>query len=120
MSPENHEEKAFQVYYTLENANLATCGIRDESGPEAALKVQSYMHSMPTLAPRLPRYGDGLSFLEGRELVASSGGLSLANYAVSFWFNAPDGAGTIGILQFGADFCLKDGALTAIWGDGAT
>ncbi len=111
---------ALEVYYTFEHANLAAGGIRNESEPEAALKLQSYMHSMPTLAPGLPRCGDGLSFPEGRELVASSGGLRLANYTVSFWFNAPEGAGTIGILQSGTDFCLKDGALPEYLGVGAT
>lgn len=40
-------------------------------------------------------------------------GLNLADYTVSFWFKAPEAAGTIGILQSGADFFLKDGRVVA-------
>jgi hypothetical protein len=106
-----------KVYYTFDNASLAVQGafahIRNDAGPAAALKVQSYMHTMPALVPGLPKHGDGLTFPKGREKVSSGGGLSLADYTVGFWFKAPEGAGTIGILQSGADFFLKNGALVA-------
>jgi hypothetical protein len=109
-----------KVYYTFDNASLAVEGafahIRNDAGPAAALKVQSYMHTMPALVPGLPRHGDGLTFPKGRESVRSGGGPSLADYTVSFWFKAPEGAGTIGILQSPADFFLKNGALVANWG----
>lgn len=109
-----------KVYYTFDNASLAVQGafahIRNDAGPAAALKVQSYMHTMPALVPGLPKHGDGLTFPKGREKVSSGGGLSLADYTVSFWFRAPEGAGTIGILQSPADFFLKDGTLVANWG----
>ena len=106
-----------KVYYTFDNASLAVQGafahIRNDVGPAAALAVQSYMHTMPALVPGLPRHGDGLTFPKGRESVRSGGGLSLADYTVSFWFKAPEAAGTIGILQSAADFSLKDGRVIA-------
>ena len=102
-----------KVYYTFDHAHLATERIRNDAGPAAALTVQAYMHTMPALVPGLPKHGDGLTFPQGRELVQSSGGLSLADYTVSFWFKAPEAAGTIGILQSGADFFLKNGRVVA-------
>lgn len=102
-----------KVYYTFDNARLATGRIRNDVGPAAALTVQAYMHTMPALVPGLPRHGDGLTFPKGRERVRSGGGLSLADYTVAFWFKAPKGAGTIGVLQSGADFFLKDGRVVA-------
>jgi hypothetical protein len=106
-----------KVYYTFDNASLAVEGafahIRNDAGPACALTVQSYMHTMPALVPGLPKHGDGLTFPKGRENVRSGGGLSLTDYTVSFWFKAPEGAGTIGILQSAADFFLQNGALVA-------
>jgi hypothetical protein len=102
-----------KVYYTFDHAHLATERIRNDAGPAAALTVQAYMHTMPALVPGLPKHGDGLMFPKGRESVRSGGGLNLADYTVSFWFKAPEAAGTIGILQSGADFFLKDGRVVA-------
>jgi hypothetical protein len=102
-----------KVYYTFDNASLATERIRNDAGPAAALTVQAYMHTMPALVPGLPKHGDGLTFPKGRESVRFGGGPSLADYTVSFWFKAPEGAGTIGILQAGADFFLQNGVLVA-------
>lgn len=104
------------VYYTFDNANLATGRIRNDVGPAAALAVQSYLKTMPALVPGLPRHGDGLTFPRGNEQVQSGGGLRLTDYTVSFWFKAPEGAGTIGILQSGAEFSLKDGGLFVNFG----
>ena len=102
-----------KVYYTFDHAHLATERIRNDAGPAAALTVQAYLHTMPALVPGLPKHGDGLTFPKGRESVRSGGSLSLADYTVSFWFKAPEAAGTIGILQSAADFFLKDGRVVA-------
>jgi hypothetical protein len=81
------------VYYTFDNASLdveeSFAAIRNEAGADHALRIQSYMHTMPILAPGPAKYGDAIRFPEGRESVRSSGSLDLGDFTVAFWFQSP-------------------------------
>jgi hypothetical protein len=100
-----------KVYYTFDNADLATESIRNDVNSDSALRVQSYMHSVPVLVPGPSRFGEALNFPKGRESVTSRGALKLADYTVAFWFKTP--AKTTGICMAGPEFSLKDGVLVA-------
>ncbi|MCL4205249.1 MAG: hypothetical protein KJ000_22430 [Pirellulaceae bacterium] len=107
------------VYYTFDNASLAVeqnfATVRNEAGPDHALRIQSYMHSMPILSPGPAKYGQGLNFPEGRENVRSSGTLDLGDFTDAFWFRSPEP--TVGICTVGAaNFSLVDGRLHVVNG----
>jgi hypothetical protein len=107
------------VYYTFDNASLdveeSFAAIRNEAGADHALRIQSYMHTMPVLAPGPAKYGDAIRFPEGRESVRSSGSLDLGDFAVAFWFQSP--RATTGICIVGAaNFSLDDGRLHVVNG----
>ena len=108
-----------KVYYSFDNANLVTETVRNEIGPAIPLKVQAYMHTMPSLVPGPTRYGEAMTFPKGREQVVAQGTLKLADYTVAFWFKTTQK--TTGICMPGPEFFLKDGALginNSGWGGG--
>ena len=106
-------DDSLEIYYTFDGADLTkeTATIRDEMGPAHPLSIQSYMATMPALAPGPERHGDAITFPKGRERVTCAGTLTLADYTVAFRFKSPEKTTGICGCTGGPQFFLKDGVL---------
>jgi|GEM_PF-1849401 len=106
-------DDSLKIYYTFDGADLTTetATIRNEMGPAHPLLIQSYMATMPALAPGPEKHGDAIMFPKGRERVTCAGTLKLADYTVAFRFKSPEKTTGICGCTGGPQFFLKDGVL---------
>ena len=106
-------DDSLEIYYKFDGADLTkeTATIRNEMGPAHPLSIQSYMATMPALAPGPEKHGDAIMFPKGRERVTCAGTLALADSTVAFRFKSPEKTTGICGCTGGPQFFLKDGVL---------
>jgi hypothetical protein len=106
-------DDSLEVYYTFDGADLTkqTATVRNEMGPDHPLAINSYMATMPALAPGPEKHGDAIMFPKGRERVTCAGTLTLTDSTVAFRFKSPERTTGICGCTGGPEFFLKDGVL---------
>jgi hypothetical protein len=106
-------DDSLEVYYTFDGADLTkqTATVRNEMGPDHPLAINSYMATMPALAPGPEKHGDAIMFPKGRERVTCAGTLTLTDSTVAFRFKSPEKTTGICGCTGGPEFFLKDGVL---------